>query len=88
MSEGNKEILDCFVVVDELAKAIAKAKEDGEINILDLRLLPPVIASVRDAVQGSKDLAEEVKNLSNEDLQEVLAKGIQSVTSLISALVK
>lgn len=88
MSEGNKEILDCWTVVDELAKAITKAKEDGSVNVLDLRYLPPVIASLRDAVEGSKDIAEEASHLSKEDLQEVLSVGIQAAMNLVSSIVK
>lgn len=88
MSVGIKETLECFVVVEELASAISKAKEDGEIGVLDLRHLPPVISSLREAIKDSKEIKIEIADLSKEELEQLVGAAIKAGMAVVEAVTK
>lgn len=56
-----KETQEFIELLDTLANAVAKAKEDGEISWRDAPKIVPVIVALKTAVNGSDQIANELK---------------------------
>lgn len=82
-----KEVSDLIVMVEKVAIAFVTAAKDGRLNLGDLRLLldPQLLLAVKDGVAGVKEVDEELKELSAEEIVELKDKGLAAIQAIIAA---
>lgn len=68
-----KETMELIAALKGLVGIVAKVLEDGKVGIADIRYVPSAISELRSGLVGIKMIPEEVKTLSNEDLQAIVA---------------
>ena len=88
MSTGIKETLDCITAVQDFAEALTEAKKDGSIDIFDIRLLPHLIGSLREALKDSTQIPVELADLDRPELETLASAGISAITALVTCFYK
>lgn len=73
MSKGIKELSEAVRFICSLASVAVDAAADGKITIGDARHLIPLLTTVPTALDGLDEAIEEAKDLSSEELAEVVA---------------
>lgn len=81
---ASKEML---AVVDSALDAVVAAKEgDGEITIKDFPKFLPVVPKVIVALKDAKQIKDELKDLSPEEMQELLGDSFALVVKVMKVV--
>ena len=72
MEKNIKETMELIASLKGLIEVVAKVMEDGKVGITDIRYVPSAVANLRAGLVGIKNIPVEVKDLSNEELQEIV----------------
>lgn len=85
-----KETQEFIELIDTLANAVAAAKEDGAISWRDAPKIVPVIVALKTAVNGSDQIASELKEAyANPQLANLLLNQLMSASiKLLDAVLK
>lgn len=85
---GIKETLDVVMLFKDAAQAIRAAKSDGEINWKDIPKVAGLLVSVKNAVQGSGEIKNEMAELSKEEAEQLMDALVTSATDLVLAIIE
>lgn len=77
--EGTVESKEVVAAFRALADALVAAKEDGKIDFFDLPKFIKVLVAFKDAVGSAEKVPMELKDLSSEELSDLLADLMQVV---------
>ena len=83
-----KESLELLVAIEIIGIAVAKIVKDGKVNVEDLPAALELLnnfAKLIDGFKGVKEIPVEFKELSNEELLVLGAKGYDMVKNIIGA---
>lgn len=84
-----KETQEFIELIDTLANAVAAAKEDGAISWRDAPKIVPVIVALKTAVNGSDQIASELKEayehpqLANLLLNQLMSASIKLLDAVL-----
>lgn len=84
---GIQQTQELLALLPVLAEQLKKALADGQLNVFDIPKFFPVIASARLAFEGARDIPEELKDLTRDELLVVLQQAWDGVAALVSAVV-
>jgi len=74
-----KEVLDA---VDTVTMTVLDSVKDG-FQFTDISTLLPVFQKVKDALDGIKNVSEEVKDLDTKEIKEIIQWGVSFAFDLI-----
>lgn len=83
---GVKETKELISMISVLADCLKEAKKDGKINLFDIPKLAPMIPAIRDGLNGAEAIKLEVKDLSVDEISELLSLSVSAVYALVSAI--
>lgn len=83
--EQTKELIACVKVLAEVA---GRALEDGKINIFDIPKLAPAYIAVKLAFEGAKEVPAELRELSAEEMADLLESATAAVMAVAKIFVK
>jgi len=81
-----KNTLELVSVLRVLGECLKKAREDGEMNIWDIPKFAPMISAGRKALEDSEQVKLEIKDLDEEETQQILEALLQAVMALSGAI--
>lgn len=76
---GIKELLEWIEALRQGKLAYKAAMADGKVDLLDITILPPLVAKLFAAFQGSEKIAEEFKDLDSEELALIGQKLVDAI---------
>ncbi|GAB3568914.1 hypothetical protein GCM10027578_22360 [Spirosoma luteolum] len=82
---GIDEARDLIRFIGRLVLAITRAKEDGRVNLKDVKFLLPVIGSIKPAFDGLNDAWDELRELTDDENAELTAVFAQEARLPLSA---
>jgi hypothetical protein len=68
----------------DIAKAVIKAKEDGDLDLEDAALFIPLLSKIAPAIQALSGLGEELKSFSMEDVLSLAQFAIEKLGDAVS----
>lgn len=71
-------------LLSEVAVAVVKAKEDGDLDLEDIKHFLPLVGSVGPAIQALAGVGEEIKLLTVTDWMEVISSVIKKLGPIVS----
>ena len=83
---GTKELLDYANALKVSGEQLEKVAEDGDLDVWDLRHLPAIYTAAKEAAEGTEEAKLEIKELSKEELQEVVTAFIAGGSKLIGGV--
>lgn len=84
---GIKETQELISLIATSAAVLTAAKADGSIDYRDLTKLGPMIGALKAGVDGAKLIPEELKELSPEEITQLLIETVAAVKSLVDAVI-
>jgi len=82
-----KEANELLELCEALAKALAEAKKDGNINWMDLPKFAPVIGKAKAAIEGGDKIDDEFNAATTEQLAEFSQRALQLLLALTSPVI-
>lgn len=83
-----KEMMELFQGIKDLAVDAKKILSDGAINLTDLPIAMELLGQLGDlttAVQGIGDIPSEIKDLSPDEINQLVAKVLEIVAAIKAA---
>ena len=85
---GTKETEELIALIQAAADAIKAAKADGEINWRDIPKVGGVLVALKAAAQGNDKVPAELKDLTREEIEKLMAKSMTAILAMIQAFVE
>lgn len=85
---GIQQSLEIFDLGDSVAKAVIESKSDGDIDWMDIPKFAPVVSAAKRAADGSDQIPVELKDLSPEEIEQLVVRAHKTVANLVAALLK
>jgi len=83
---GTKELMDYAKALNTAGEQLSKVAEDGNIDLWDLRHIPPLLQAAKDAADGTPMAKLEMKELSKEEMTQVVEAFIAGGANLIKGV--
>ena len=83
-----KESDEVILALEGLAESITKAKEDDIIDWKDLRHLAPLLVLAKNAINDAKNIPNEWKGASGEELEATATRLMAASVMLIDAVLR
>jgi len=74
-----KETMDLFQLVDTIATAKINAMRDGTVDWRDTPKLAPVVGAMISAFKGSDKIKGELEHMTKEEVEQLVAKAIETI---------
>jgi hypothetical protein len=82
-----KEATELLELGEALAKALAEAKKDGDINWMDLPKFASVVGKAKAAVEGGDKIDDEFKAANAEQLAAFSQRALQLLLNLTAVVI-
>jgi hypothetical protein len=82
---GINETMEVLSAVEASADAVAKACEDGKLNLLDIRHLVPILTKGRDAIKDVQAVKGELLDLDEAEIAMLVEKSISVSDKVMGA---
>lgn len=83
--DGTKKVLE---LVKQIALSLKDVMSDGKVGWEDLPKLIPILAKLRPAIEGAQVMGSELKDLSDEEIAELMVLVAEVLVIFISAFPK
>jgi len=84
MKQEIKDIMEVLALLEKMIEQYAKAKEDGELSLSDIKYLFDLFAPLADALKGITNVVSEFKDLDVEEAKELGARAFDMVKKIIA----
>ena len=85
MVDNTRKVLALVQIIADTLKAVVA---DGKVDWQDLPRLVPILAKVKPALDGAQLVGDELKNMSDADIQLVVLDLTNIVSTLVNAFTK
>jgi len=81
---AHEKVEDILGLLSEVAVAVVKSKEDGDLDIEDIKHFLPLVSSVGPAIQALSGVGEEIQSMTPADWLEVISSVIKKLGPIVS----
>ena len=83
-----KDVLDVIDLIEVVAANYEAAKADGNVNLFDLPKFADVIPALNKAIEGSDKIAQQIKEMDEEDVKVVTDRLVKALLAVGRAVDK
>jgi hypothetical protein len=83
---GVKESKELLESLNKAVDVMEKVLSDGEVNLLDIKHVLPLIAALKPGLQGAGEIKAELASASADELKELADAGLELALKLVEKL--